>query len=443
MAFEAKAMKKVIQKVAADLGTGASQERLFAQKTAFAAHVRTQSGPHRKGWRVIAIFAPGLAVAAAIILLTIQPASPQMDSFTVGERMQKGIPGQWVVTGAAETTRFEFKKGSHIDIQPRSRTRVASVATQQVVVELDSGEIEADIAGNGHTQWMVEAGRWRVMVLGTRFSVKWTESQDILDVKVFRGKVKVSGIDETGTSVLVTRGNRFLATATVQSLLKLEDSGTSPALLTAPPAGAAKDTPAVNAPAQSRIITGESNDNRRSSGHRKNGTQLYPLSGETAPPADAASHRQLDWLVHYANGNYKQALRVATEYGIDTLIEELDATRLWKLQDTARITREHQLSARILHRFRARFYTNPNARIAGFLLGRIALDKKQFSSAAQWFNTYIAEDPAGPLSEEAHGLLIVVYEKMGKSALARRAAREYLARYQGGAFAKIAQGQLN
>ena len=434
-------MKKIIDKVAHDLGDGVTQERLFAQKTAFVAHIRSSS--QRRFKTRIAIVTAGV-VAAAGLLFALLPREPKPLPFTVGHSQSPGQTGQWVTTGNGDNSRFVFPSGSRIEVRAKTQTRIARADSQQVNIDLHHGVIEADIVGNGSTRWRICSGDWRITVLGTRFSVNWEENNRILDVTVFRGKVRVDSEDVSEQSVIVAGGNRFLATPSTRELAPFKMNATqladaSPRSKAAKPEKTTADTSDSATPDSGPDDGSPASNDARPNARKSSQNSIQRVGRSRA----SSTNRQLDWLVHYAAGNYKDALSAATNYGIDNLIEELDAVKLWKLQDAARITRRYTLSAKILHRFRERFPTNRNARMASFLLGRIAMDKKQFSSAAQWFNTYIREDAAGPLSEEAHGLLIVVYEKMGNSAQAKLAAKKYLRRYGEGAFVKIAQSQLN
>ena len=437
-------MEKIVARVAADLGDGATGERLFAQKTALASLLRQRRYVLLRRRFVVAV-AVSLALTAGVILM-YSVLQPEVLTFTVNESGAYGMGevGKWMLADERDGTRVAFAQGSSVHIRSGARVRVVEADDDAVQMELARGVITADIVGNAHTRWVVNAGKWRITVLGTRFSVDWKEKANILEVTVFRGKVKVQGPGETGDGVVVSRGHRYHAAGQKRSL--------SPQIRQTDPAdnsdsergrdGIADADDTVGMSENNNVHSNESNDDGGSAS-----AEPPPAESGSRPrgsgDARGKDEPKLEWLVHYANGEYEKAIQVAGRYGIDSLIIDLNAVRLWKLQDAARISKKYDLSFKILHAFRNRFPTHANARIAAFLLGRIAMDKKRFSSASQWFNTYIAEDPEGPLSEESHGLLIVAYEKMGNQRLAQNAAREYLNRYSGGAFARIATKQLN
>lgn len=436
---QSKAIKKIVARVCEDLGDGASAERLFAQKTELAARIRQRSGR-----RPIPRFAMAIAALLFLSLEALwlyQMIQPRALAYHVSDSGTPGIPGQWIVADTPGNVRYEFEQGSRIDVRFKSKTRVVKSDEDMVQMEVANGAITADIVGNQHTRWVVNAGMWRVTVLGTRFAVDWRSEAEALEVTVFRGKVLVQGPGESAEGVAVTGGYRFSANGQRRSLLPQTEE-------TPQRNGASlkSDVAPVSDDIEERTGTAESARADAKDDGEKNWKATEGDDGMGTPHADTFGNRQnprLDWLVYYANGEYDKAVSSASAYGVDRLAEELNAVRLWKLQDAARISKKYDLSTRILHRFRARFPAQANARVAAFLLGRIAMDKKQFSTASRWFNRYISEDAYGPLAEEAHGLLIVVYEKTGERPLAQKAAREYLNRYRGGAFAHIAARQLD
>jgi hypothetical protein len=152
-----------------------------------------------------------------------------------------------------------------------------------------------------------------------------------------------------------------------------------------------------------------------------------------------------EWLDRYDRGDFEGALVSATNAGVDRLARTLSASRLWKLQEVARITGRHDLSVQILSVYRERFPSGKNAATAGFLLGRIACDRHgRLGESSRWFETYLSESPRGPLAEEALGRLIIIYEKMDKKSLAKKAATRYLDQYrEDGAFERIARSVLD
>ncbi len=425
MTSQTKMLSDLIEKVSIDLGDVTSTERLFAQENAFAALVR--SAPRRRRQRrLIAVSIAAIAVVCFMSWLMVFFTVDEIP-FYVGNTQQRGVIGRWEATPKGADSVIAFAQGSRINLREQTVARVTTADERKVRVTLRSGFIEPDIVGNGKTEWIVEAGPWRISVLGTHFTVHWQREKDFLEVAVTHGKVRVQRDDGMGAASEVSGGELFRAVNDRRTVVPIESINAVSALPEGPSPGQNDVAPAHE--------TAQNDSPPKLEEPRKAGETRVSV----AKNDDGA---RLEWLVQYANGAYDAAVTSAAKYGIEQLIEQLDAVRLWKLQDAARVTKRYDLSAKILRRFRERFPKDKNAHVAGFLLGRVAMDKRQYAVASRWFNTYIAEAPHGPLAEEAHGLLIIVYEKTGRPDRAKQAAKAYLNRYQGGAFAKIADAHV-
>ena len=436
MTSQTKMLNDLIEKVSTDLGDVTTTERLFAQENAFAALVRS-APPRRRQRRILTVSAAATAAVCLLLWLTSFFSVHEIPFF-IGNASQRGVIGRWEETPKGMGLVIAFAQGSRIDLREKTAARVIAADERKVQVTLRNGLIEPDIVGNGKTEWIVDAGPWRISVLGTHFTVDWRQEKDILEVAVTRGRVRVARQDGVGHSVEVFGGELFRAENGRPIVTPLEaaknQSLSSDLADQRQSVSSADEIPST----QEDIDTENESSPESKASDNADETRENSTSDGDARRAHEGRGNRLEWLVHYANGVYDAALASADKYGIDKLIDQLDAVRLWKLQDAARITRRYDLSEKILHRFRERFPKDKNADVAGFLLGRIAMDKRQYAVAARWFNTYIAEAPRGPLAEEAHGLLIIVYEKTGQTDRARQAAAAYLDRYRGGAFAKIA-----
>ena len=89
---------------------------------------------------------------------------------------------------------------------------------------------------------------------------------------------------------------------------------------------------------------------------------------------------------------------------------------------------------------RRRFPENKRARLALFLLGRVAWDLEGDPKGAEkWFRAYLHVDPRGELAEEALGRLVEVLSRSGKGRPARQAAKQYLRRFPDGGYAPLAR----
>jgi outer membrane protein assembly factor BamD (BamD/ComL family) len=77
--------------------------------------------------------------------------------------------------------------------------------------------------------------------------------------------------------------------------------------------------------------------------------------------------------------------------------------------------------------------------MSAFLLGRSASGVQ----AAEWFSTYLKEQPGGALAREALGRLIEAYQAAGDRVSARAAAERYLKSYPDGPHATLARQALH
>jgi transmembrane sensor len=98
------------------------------------------------------------------------------------------------VETAANGSRVEFGE-STIDVGPTSAVRLAGDASHGVVVTLDRGRVECDVAPrHERPPFLVEAGGVEVRVVGTHFVVARTG--DAVTVDVQRGQVEVTSAGE-------------------------------------------------------------------------------------------------------------------------------------------------------------------------------------------------------------------------------------------------------
>ncbi|MDD5309948.1 MAG: hypothetical protein PHU25_21735, partial [Deltaproteobacteria bacterium] len=146
------------------------------------------------------------------------------------------------------------------------------------------------------------------------------------------------------------------------------------------------------------------------------------------------------WKTLCDRGDFAGAMAAAQSEGLPGLLETLNMNDLWQLADAARYAKKGDVTARALLAFRSRFASSQKTRVAAFLLGRASMELTHDAAGAQrWFETYLAEDPNGPLAEEALGRLIDAGNRAGDTERARKAAVEYLKRHPGGVFTELAR----
>jgi len=433
MSDEMKILERVGERVAGDLGDGPSADRREAQKRAFVS--LAASGASRRGHRPILVFV-GVAAAASVAALLVvgalfgvEPEEKPMP-FWVGEGEEIGSAGKWVHARPGDEVPIRFDNGSRMELEEQSAARVVESTQEKVDVNLSTGKLKADIKGNGKTEWAVNAGPYKVSVLGTEFRVDWNASTSTLEVAVTRGKVLVQGGNLSEYGIKLEAGKRLVANGLDGSVAveairdrelqvvagagAVEEVAEEPSASTTPRDGAA-------------VVAGPVAQGRSAVGRKA-------ASSEKGTPS---------WLDLAEERDYAGAVSAAEEEGIDALVEGLPRDDLWKLANAARYARRPMVSSKAYTAVRDRFPGTGKAATAAFMLGRMAIDDKASPEAARkWFSIYLDEAPGGPLAEEALGRLMDACDKSGRGEEAKRKARVYLSRYQDGIFAKLAESIL-
>ncbi|HEY5147201.1 MAG TPA: FecR family protein, partial [Polyangiaceae bacterium] len=229
------------------------------------------------------------------------------------------------VETAANGSRVEFGE-STIDVGPTSAVRLAGDDAQGVVVTLDRGSVECDVAPRRERPpFLVEAGGVEVRVIGTHFVV--IRTGETVAVEVQRGEVAVTS---GGVHALVPAGSRW------------------PSSVQAPAANSsASSTPTASEPA-------------RDPGTREPGVRATePRSASQARATAASPREQYDAASRLeasqpaaAVALYRDLARQGGAWGANALFAEgrLEADR--GDQDAAR---------RLLHDYLARYPGGPNA----------------------------------------------------------------------------------
>jgi transmembrane sensor len=203
-------------------GLEAWLEESFAHKAAF---WRLEDGWSRAG-RMAALRSPEPAAPAA--RRARRPAQPRK-SFrswrpaAIAASLVVAIAaGMWATSGsfgvAPKTYATEIGGRASVPLEDGSRVELNTATTLRTKVTggrrqvwLDRGEAYFDVARDEARAFTVDAGQRRVVVLGTRFSVR--RDGDRLTVAVVEGRVRVEPASaEAGTAARVlTRGDMVLA----------------------------------------------------------------------------------------------------------------------------------------------------------------------------------------------------------------------------------------
>ena len=259
-------------------------------------------------------------------------------------------------------------------------------------------------------EWSVQAGPYRIAVLGTVFDVRW--SGETLEVRLRRGSIVVHGPLAAGEITLLA-GQMLVAhpegDLRVVSIEEAESSRAQPAVGTP---SASASSPAMTA----------------------------PLPAASASAAASPTEPRPTWSSLVAAGGYAGVLDAAETRGIDASLAEASLADLVALGDAARYKGRTDLARRALVAQRTRFHGTSAATAAAFLLGRLSEDSLgQGAAAIVYYDQYLAEAPAGAFAAEALGRKMIALKRSGGAEAAAPSATDYLARFPGGAYAASAR----
>ncbi|HET9958058.1 MAG TPA: tetratricopeptide repeat protein, partial [Polyangiaceae bacterium] len=280
-------------------------------------------------------------------------------------------------------------------------------------VLLEAGEAEVSIQHRvgRKARWNVEAGPYRVAVTGTRFRVAWNPAEQAFELALHEGNVLVSSNRCLQQERVVHAGETLALSCATRS--KVAASASVEVVPTAPPVAGAPSgaTWHAQAPkASARAVT-------------------------TAETEALDAFRE-----PLAAGHFAEALRLAERAHFERVIANASRSDLLQLADAARLSGRIDRAVQALGAVRQRFPGSEEAGTAAFSLGRIAFDQhKAYGEASQWFSTYLAEQPGGPLMGDAFGRLIEARERSGDLAGARTEAERYLRRFPQGPYAAEAR----
>jgi outer membrane protein assembly factor BamD (BamD/ComL family) len=150
------------------------------------------------------------------------------------------------------------------------------------------------------------------------------------------------------------------------------------------------------------------------------------------------------WRELLAAGRLLDGLRAAERADFDQVCRAATAKELLALSDAGRFFGPSKRAVAALTALRRRFPGSMEAGTAAFTLGRIVFEKEQaYARAANWFETYLREQPTGPLMGDAFGRLMEARLRAGDGAGARASAEQYLRRFPEGPYASEARGILS
>jgi len=319
--------------------------------------------------------------------------APAATMFWVGDR--PGSTGEWITANEGKELACRFADGASVLAKPGARLRVREDRAAETAVDVERGRIVVSVPHRDGAEWMFVVGPFAIRVTGTRFDTSWDPERGLFDLTMYDGTVVVTG-PEPGTSRTVVAGQEFRWPA---------ERGGRPGL----PEPGTPSSPATTA-----------------------GTAPTPVAQR-----DAGGGIDRAWQERAASGRYEEALARIETVGFDRIWATASAEDLLLLGDVMRLTGRREQAQRSYLTIRERYFDDPRKADAAFALGLLAFPAP---ASARWFETYLAETPAGPLAREALGRLVEVRQRMGDAAGALESARRYLEQYPDGPHAELARG---
>ncbi|MEM9457765.1 MAG: FecR domain-containing protein [Myxococcota bacterium] len=354
---------------------------------------RPAAPPARRWWVWSGAMAAVAAAAVAVVLVwgALRPRSLtfEVEGAVAGDRSQALF-----IASEGEPLALSFSDGSAVKIEPRAQLRVAALREHGADLVLESGAARVHVEPGESTSWTVGAGPYRVEVVGTTFAVKWAPQDEVFELQMQEGRVRVhgpriDGVREVGTGErLVILG----ATAGRSSTPAADGSEASSVDASEPvpePVPELEPEPVLEQTEAEVAALAEVERPRKGGRHsRRDRQSRTPLT-----PGEAAD----DWRSLARQGAYGRAVEAAEAVGFSSLCRSLPAAALLELADASRYAQRSSRAREALTTLRRRFAGTDAAATAAFDLGRLGAG----CDSARWFRTYLRERPGGSMASAA------------------------------------------
>ena len=404
----------------------------------------------------------GLAAASAAVVFGLHSwRSGRALTFDVGGG---AIVESGYIRGAANAgAPVQFSDGTRIDLAAGARMSVADPGPHGARLRIEEGAAHFSVMHLPHAAWSVEAGPYVVEVTGTVFDVRWSSADEIVEVRLQSGSVRVSGPMLTEHATL--RPGQHLTAHLARRELRIDENGGSALAptLSVPPPGASP--PPEKAASPDAMAPPEVAPPAPTSGEARPSAEAptpaaappHPVALAVPSPrvvrkpvrtvasVDSRSHSDWApkrWSERVSGGDAKGVVAEAVAHGIDAAVADADAPELVALADAARYAGRTYLAERVLRAQRTRFPGTPAAGAAAFFLGRLADDRGAAANGLEWYRRYLSEEPRGAYAAEALGREMIGVARLSGRPAARELAREYLNRFPDGTYLLHAQAIL-
>jgi len=378
-----------------------------------------------KPWAHWTHVAPPLLLAAGALFYfyqapgdLYQTAGPSFQVAGISGEVQKVIEAP-----EAGTRSILFNEGTEVTLLAKSRATVVEVAKNSAVLRLNEGELKASVVHHSGTQYSVLAGRYKVAVTGTKFSVSWNEENAQFRMSLTEGSVNVT--TPTGAFRSIVAGTDCF--------------GSDDGFTCSPHSSALARHQAEQLDKSSRQGDARGDSVRKDLQENESAGDIHADGLKLNSPSRTIKAKAPEtWQQLEREGMFAEAHLVARRLGLARLYNQLPPEELMRLARVARLAQDPAAARQSLLACRRRFPHSSSAARSAFLLGRNA----HGSVAVQWFSTYLKEAPQGALAREASGRLVETHQRAGNTKQARRAARTYLTRFPSGPHADYSRGVL-
>jgi FecR protein len=359
---------------------------------------------------------PSLALAGSVLLggllwkqsRSIVSVVPRTLSYTV----ENGSLSEGRSRNAQEKRVVRFSDGTEVRVDDDTQANVRFVTDHGAALAMSRGTLHADVVHAPNAEWRFDAGPFVVRVTGTAFGLSWDPDQDRFDLRLEHGSVTVTS--PVANEPIPLRAGQWLTIRMRSNEVFIRDlTGHTPAEPSAEPALAVSATE----------------------------SDVPVVRPDTAAKPPATPRRT--WAADLAQGKAQQVVDDALRHGLDGSLAEANSGELAALADAARYLRREEIARKAMLAERRRFPGSRGAVDAGLLLGRLAEAEHEDSQALSWFDTYLAEAPAGRYASEALGRKMALVRRSVGANAARLIALQYLEKYPDGTYAPAARAISN
>lgn len=391
--------------------------------------------PERRRWARARVVGGALAAAAAVavLLVGVLSTTPARDAltFTVGSEARPGALNDWIGAPSGRALPVRFSDGSGLVLSPSSRARVLSTSDSGAHLVIERGQAQVRVVHQDATRWLMEAGPFKIDVVGTQFDVQWAPETERFELKLRSGAVRVSGAFLSQT-IALSEGQTLVADCEAERTELLGKNATARAAATERLGAVAGAAATSELPVAAELRAGSGAVSPRGPG--ASSPAPSPSRSATASAAGAG------WSRLAGQGRYRDAYALLAREGFKQVCAKAPGSRLVQLGDVARLS-GHPLQAKQAYVKARAARANPG--MAAYGLGLVAFHAEgNYQEAAHWFRTYLAGQSAGGLRPEAMARLMEAEQKSGDRSGSRRTAQAYLKAYPGGPHAALARQVL-